>query len=115
MESRVDLFALIRRDDRVKGLSVRAQATKHGVHRRTVRQALESATPPDRKPRRGVSWRLEAFKPVIDATLPMCPSLSEACLAVVRSRPMSMIPMTPTRRTTAGDHADQDERMHGEV
>ena len=69
MESRVELFALIRRDARVEGLSVRALATKHGVHRRTVRQALESAAPPDRKPRRGVSWRLEPFKPAIDAML----------------------------------------------
>ncbi|MFC9335915.1 IS21 family transposase [Arthrobacter sp. NPDC057009] len=69
MESRVDLFARIRRDARVEGLSVRALAARHGVHRRTVRQALESATPPERKPRQGVSWRLEAFKAAIDAML----------------------------------------------
>ena len=69
MESRVELFALIRRDARVEGLSVRALAVRHGVHRRTVRQALESATPPDRKPRQGVSWRLEPFKAAIDAML----------------------------------------------
>jgi transposase len=69
MESRVELFALIRRDARVDGLSVRALAARHGVHRRTVRQALESATPPERKPRRGVSWRLEPFKAAIDAML----------------------------------------------
>lgn len=69
MESRVELFAQIRRDARVEGLSVRALAGRHGVHRRTVRQALESAAPPERKPRRGVSWRLEPFKPAIDAML----------------------------------------------
>jgi transposase len=69
MESRVELFALIRRDARVEGLSVRALAARHKVHRRTVRQALESASPPERKPRQGVSWRLEPFKTAIDAML----------------------------------------------
>lgn len=69
MESRVELFALIRRDARVEGLSVRALAARHKVHRRTVRQALESASPPERKPRQGVAWRLEPFKPAIDAML----------------------------------------------
>ncbi|MCM0616598.1 IS21 family transposase [Paenarthrobacter sp. TYUT067] len=69
MESRVELFAQIRRDARVEGLSIRALATRHGVHRRTVRQALESAAPPERKPRRGVAWRLEPFKSAIDAML----------------------------------------------
>ncbi|HET6285832.1 MAG TPA: hypothetical protein VFG15_03645 [Amycolatopsis sp.] len=43
------MFALIRRDARVEGLSVRALAEQHGVHRRTVRQALGSAVPPPRK------------------------------------------------------------------
>lgn len=69
MESRVDVFARIRRDARVEGLSIRALAARHGVHRRTVRQALESATPPERKARQGVSWRLEPFKAAIDAML----------------------------------------------
>ncbi|MEE2523885.1 IS21 family transposase [Arthrobacter sp. KFRI-F3372] len=69
MESRVELFAQIRRDARVEGLSVRALAARHRVHRRTVRQALESASPPERKPRQGVAWRLEPFKPAIDAML----------------------------------------------
>jgi transposase len=49
MVSRVELFALIRRDARVEGLSVRALADRHGVHRRTVRRALGSAVPPPRK------------------------------------------------------------------
>ena len=69
MESRVELFARIRRDARVEGLSVRALAVRHRVHRRTVRQALESAAPPERKPRQGVAWRLEPFKAAIDAML----------------------------------------------
>jgi hypothetical protein len=33
MVSRVELFVLIRRDARVEGLSVRALAERHGVHR----------------------------------------------------------------------------------
>jgi transposase len=44
----VELFERIRRDDREEGLSVRALARRHHVHRRTVRQALASALPPPR-------------------------------------------------------------------
>jgi hypothetical protein len=40
--SKVDLFAAIRRDARVEQLSIRAVADKYNVHRRTVREALES-------------------------------------------------------------------------
>lgn len=46
MRSKVVLFEQIRRDSRVEGLSVRGLAKRHGVHRRTVRQALTSAVPP---------------------------------------------------------------------
>ncbi|GGV87665.1 hypothetical protein GCM10010294_69790 [Streptomyces griseoloalbus] len=68
--SRVDLFASIRRDKRLdETLSQRVLAEKYGVHRRTVKQALESALPPPRrtpKPRVSV---LESAKPWIDAML----------------------------------------------
>lgn len=47
--SRVELFEEIRRDRRRDGLSIRELAERHGVHRRTVRQALTSAEPPPRK------------------------------------------------------------------
>jgi transposase len=47
--SRVELYAAIRRDARAEGLSVRALARRHGVHRRTVREALSSAWPTPRK------------------------------------------------------------------
>lgn len=67
--SRVELFAVIRRDARVEGLSIRGLAKRHGVHRRRVRQALASAVPPPRKRPVRVSPRLEPFKPVIDAML----------------------------------------------
>lgn len=69
MGSRVELFAAIRRDKRVEGLSIRQLAERHKVHRRTVRQALASAVPPERKTPVRVSRRLEEFKPVIDAML----------------------------------------------
>ena len=49
MRSRVELFEQIRRDRRVEDLSIRELAERHGVHRRTVRQALGSAVPPPRK------------------------------------------------------------------
>jgi transposase len=49
----VELFERIRVDHREGGLSVRALARRHHVHRRAVRQALASALPPHRAvPRR---------------------------------------------------------------
>ena len=45
----MELYERIRRDARVEGLSVRALAAKHRVHRRTVREALASPVPPPRK------------------------------------------------------------------
>jgi GNAT superfamily N-acetyltransferase len=62
------LFAAIRRDARDNGLSIRALADRHGVHRRTVRQALASPWPaPRKRPQR--RSRLDPFKDVIDAML----------------------------------------------
>ena len=46
--SRVELYERIRKDNR-DGLSIRALAVKHHVHRRTVREALGSSTPRARK------------------------------------------------------------------
>lgn len=45
----MELYERIRRDERVDGLSIRALAVKHRVHRRTVREALALAVPPPRK------------------------------------------------------------------
>ena len=47
--SRVELYERIRIDSREEGLSIRALADRHHVHRRNVREALASATPPERK------------------------------------------------------------------
>ena len=69
MRSKVEQFAAIRRDHRVEGLSIRALADKHRVHRRTVRQALASAVPPARKTPRRVAPRLEPFRAAIDDML----------------------------------------------
>jgi transposase len=69
--SRVDLYARIRRDRRVDpGVSVRELARRHGVHRRTVREALVSAVPPERKkPARSRRLVLEPVMDRIDAML----------------------------------------------
>ena len=67
--SRVELFEAIRRDERREGLSIRALADRHGVHRRTVRQALDNAMPPDRKIPTRVAPKLDPAKPLIDAML----------------------------------------------
>jgi hypothetical protein len=48
LRSRVELFEAIRRDARREELSIRALAERHGVHRRTVREALRSAVPAPR-------------------------------------------------------------------
>jgi transposase len=49
MGSRVELFEKIRRDHEFAGSSTRELARRYGVHRRTVRQALGAAVPPERK------------------------------------------------------------------
>lgn len=69
VRSRVELFAAIRRGERVEGLSVRALADRYGVHRRTVRQALASSLPPERKVAVRAAPKLDPVKPVIDAML----------------------------------------------
>lgn len=69
MESRVELFARIRRDARVEGLSIRELARRHGVGRPTVRQALVQAEPPPRRPRVRSAPRLDPFKGAVDAML----------------------------------------------
>ena len=70
MRSRVDLFEQIRRDRRLEQLSIRELSERHGVHRRTVRQALAAAVPPTRKtypPRRKPA--IEPYASVIDGWL----------------------------------------------
>src|SRR3954447_24666711 len=67
--SKVELFEAIRRDERVEQLSIRALSDKYGVHRRAVRQALDSAGPPQRKTPVRVAPKLDPAKGLIDAML----------------------------------------------
>lgn len=69
MRSRVELFEAIRRDHRREELSIRQLADRHGVHRRTVRQALGSPVPPARRQRVFAAPVLGPVKPIIDAML----------------------------------------------
>jgi transposase len=66
----VEQFEQIRRDHAREGLSVRALAKRHGVHRRAVRQALESAVPPAKRPPSSrPAPKLGVWRAVIDAWL----------------------------------------------
>lgn len=47
--TKVEQYEAIRRDHRNGTMSIHELARKHQVHRRTVRQALASADPPERK------------------------------------------------------------------
>lgn len=49
MRSWVDFFEQIRRDKRLADLWIQELADRHGVHRRTVRQAVAAAVPPPRR------------------------------------------------------------------
>jgi hypothetical protein len=65
----MELFAAIRFDRQRHGTSIRGLAERYGVHRRTVRQAIESVIPPDRRtPSRGRPV-LDAVRGYIDAML----------------------------------------------
>jgi transposase len=67
--SRVELFEAIRRDAHREEMSIRGLADRHGVHRRTVRQALASAVPPPRKTPVRAAPKLDPAKPLIDGML----------------------------------------------
>jgi transposase len=69
MRVRMELFAKIRRDARIEGMSIRGLAKRYQVGRDTVRQALSDPLPPARKTPERSSPRLDAFKPAIDAML----------------------------------------------
>ncbi len=67
MGSRMETFEQIRRDRDREGLSIRALAARHGVHRRAVRQALASPVPPaKRSPVGRPAPKLGAHRAVID-------------------------------------------------
>jgi transposase len=66
----VEQFEQIRRDRDREGLSIRALAERHGVHRRAVRQALGSPVPPPKRaPVSRPAPKLGGYRAVIDAWL----------------------------------------------
>lgn len=70
MGSRVELFEQIRRDRDREGLSIRALAERHGVHRRAVRQALASPLPPIKHTPTGrPAPKLGPYRALIDSWL----------------------------------------------
>ena len=67
MGSSVELFEQLRRDHDREDVSIYALARRYGVHRRTVRQALESPLPPERKRRVGrPAPKLGEYRELID-------------------------------------------------
>lgn len=70
MGSRVETFEQIRRDRDREGLSIRALAERHGVHRRAVRQALASPLPsPRKRPEGRPAPKLGSYRELIDGWL----------------------------------------------
>ena len=68
--SRVELFEQIRRAQRLDpDVSIRALAARFGTHRRTVREALETARPAPRKTPVRPAPVLDQWKPLIDGWL----------------------------------------------
>jgi transposase len=66
----MEQFEQIRRDHAREGLSIRELAARHGVHRRAVRQALESAIPPPKRaPESRPGPKLGVYRAVIDGWL----------------------------------------------
>jgi transposase len=62
----VELFEEIRRAHNREDLGIRALSARFAVHRRVVRQALESPIPPPRKPVVRPAPLLDPWKPTID-------------------------------------------------
>lgn len=76
-ERKQAVFTAIRRDARRGGCSIRELASRHRVHRRTVRQALTRATPPERK-KRTQAPTVHGLHPQIDAMIEADPAITAA-------------------------------------
>lgn len=67
--TKVELFEQIRREYEFGIGTVLGIASRFGIHRRTVRQALASAVPPDRRYAKRASPALDPVKPFVEAIL----------------------------------------------
>jgi uncharacterized protein len=81
--ARAALFTAIRRDAG-HGMSRRALADRHGVHRRTVLQALQSPVPVPRKPLPPRKSRLEPFKNLIREMIQADPDRKRTVTSIMR-------------------------------
>ena len=93
----MEQFEAIRRDHAREELSIRELARRHGVHRRAVRQALESAVPPPKRaPESRPAPKLGAYQAVMidEKMLSSQMSPGPMRLAIV---PPTTDPTTPRR------------------
>lgn len=67
--SKVELYEQIRKSHEHDELSIRALSERFGMHRRTVREALASPVPPQRKQGERPAPVLGPWKPTIDKWL----------------------------------------------
>lgn len=70
-----ELFVAIRYAARKEGLSIRAMEARFHVHRRTIRRALDSPTPPPRKKPVRQPYALVGLDGLIDAMLDARPDI----------------------------------------
>ena len=67
--SKVELFEQIRREYEFGVGTIQGVANVFGVHRRTVRQALSNAIPPERRYSKRTSPALDPVKPFVEFVL----------------------------------------------
>jgi lambda repressor-like predicted transcriptional regulator len=74
---KAELFTAIRHDHKVHGLSIRALAGRYQTHRRTVRQAITTGTPPPRRePPPRYAPALGPLRAIIDTMITAEPALT---------------------------------------